>query len=879
MVWPVTENLYGRFSRMTRLSDFSKAKAGDWIAETFERPTVSGGVGVFELTGTSTGYTAFGDHFDEGDVVFYAAFDDACNRECGFATFSKAGPVPTLTPIESNATLANGQLVDGDVKPIAFPKGGTITGTFNSEAFNALWTHIWDKENPHDVQAYQVDQNNDNGLGDTVQDALDTLLRIVKAIEISEDVELEVLLGMLSSLQKDIERLEWEFEQEKFYRVEGDQKLQDQIDLIGKEESHLEELLAQEIEDRISGDDLLRDEINALEGDLAQEVTDRIEGDKALQGQIDKEVGDRIEGDKNLQSSIDQEIIDRTEADKLLRDSIDDLTDDLAQEIVDRQKGDSALGKRIDGLELDDLADVNAANAKIDQFLIHNGVQWVVEDFHIDTELTFGGGISVPNDPAPAANNGDLYINNESGVAGASWTGIAGRTINMANAVGWSEKNARWYILGDIASASVMRVEAGLGIDVDNATKPAEPVVSIDRAEVDKWYEPKFSKNTAFNKNFGTTAGTVAEGNHDHDADYSNINHNHDGVYEPVFAKNTAFNKSFGTAAGTVAEGNHNHDTRYSDINHNHNGVYEPVFTKNTAFNKNFGATAGTVSEGNHTHSQYITSFTETDPTVPAHVKAITQSQINKWDSPAAGVDLTGYATESWVSTNYQPKGSYLTSADLTGYATQSWVTGQGYATQSWVTNQGYLTSASLNGYATQSWVQGQGYLTSASLSGYATETWVSTNYQPKGSYLTSFTESDPTVPAHVKGITQADINKWNNPPSGGGGLPDGDWHCTGSITAAGNITAYSTSDERLKDDITAMPVGLIDGINPVTWKWKEGGKKSGGVVAQQLEQCGLGNWVHEAPDGTLGVDYNALIGVLLSEVKSLKDRVKELEK
>src|SRR5690606_28413275 len=28
--------------------------------------------------------------------------------------------------------------------------------------------------------------------------------------------------------------------------------------------------------------------------------------------------------------------------------------------------------------------------------------------------------------------------------------------------------------------------------------------------------EPSFSKNTAFNKNFGTTAGTVAQGNHTH---------------------------------------------------------------------------------------------------------------------------------------------------------------------------------------------------------------------------------------------------------------------------------------------------------------------------------------------------------------------------
>lgn len=39
-------------------------------------------------------------------------------------------------------------------------------------------------------------------------------------------------------------------------------------------------------------------------------------------------------------------------------------------------------------------------------------------------------------------------------------------------------------------------------------------------------------------------------------------NHNHAGVYEPVFSKNNAFNKSFGTAAGTVCQGN---DSRLSD--------------------------------------------------------------------------------------------------------------------------------------------------------------------------------------------------------------------------------------------------------------------------------------------------------------------------
>ena len=38
--------------------------------------------------------------------------------------------------------------------------------------------------------------------------------------------------------------------------------------------------------------------------------------------------------------------------------------------------------------------------------------------------------------------------------------------------------------------------------------------------------------------------------------------HNHSGVYEPVFSKNTAFNKNFGTTAGTVCQGD---DSRLSD--------------------------------------------------------------------------------------------------------------------------------------------------------------------------------------------------------------------------------------------------------------------------------------------------------------------------
>ena len=68
----------------------------------------------------------------------------------------------------------------------------------------------------------------------------------------------------------------------------------------------------------------------------------------------------------------------------------------------------------------------------------------------------------------------------------------------------------------------------------------------------------------------------------------------------------------------------------------------------------------------------------------------------------------------------------FAISASLTGYATQSWVSSQQFATQSWVQSQGYITSAGLSGLATQSWVLDQGYITSETLpEDIATQSWV----------------------------------------------------------------------------------------------------------------------------------------------------------
>ena len=622
------------------------------------------------------------------------------------------------------------------------------------------------------------------------------------ALETQTDIDLGVEAHSWGNHAGDISNLQGQINQEVKDREDGDADLQGQIDALVE----------------LEGGD-----VSSLINALNQEIQDREEGDQALQNQINQEIQDRIDGDLNLQGQINQEILDRESGDAALQGQIDQNKTDIS----DNTNAINDLKNEFDNHDhtLDDLSDVNAGSPTRDDLIIWNGANWVADDFSfIQTALRFKGGIA-PTAAAPTSpEGGDLYVFESDGTISGSWGVIAGRVVQAGKFVGYAAgSNNRWFLLGDMAEIGVAKVSPGLGIDV-NDSKPSEPVVSVDRTEVDKWYEPKFSKNTAFNKNFGTAAGTVAEGNH-----------NHTGTYEPV------------------------------------------INPKNTAFNKNFAGSgsATTVSRSDHTHSQYLTDFTETDPTVPQHVKNISATQISNWD--------TAYGWGNHATQGYLKSGD-IPNTDLSNYYTKTESDGKyepKFAKNS-AFNKDFGTTSTTVSRGDHAHSQ---YLTSSNLTGYATEAWVTSGFQPKGNYAlvgASYTkaESDNKYALSGASYTKAESdNKYELKGQGGGALPDGDWHCTGSITAAGNITAYSTSDERLKDDITAMPVGLIDGISPVTWKWKEGGKKSGGVVAQQLEQCGLGNWVHEAPDGTLGVDYNALIGVLLSEVKSLKDRVKELEK
>jgi hypothetical protein len=116
-----------------------------------------------------------------------------------------------------------------------------------------------------------------------------------------------------------------------------------------------------------------------------------------------------------------------------------------------------------------------------------------------------------------------------------------------------------------------------------------------------------------------------------------------------------------------------------------------------------------------------------------------------------------------------------------------------------------------------------------------------------------------------------------------------------GGITATGNITAFATSDKRLKENI--IPIGKaldkIEKLDGVEFDWtdeyiqKESGGKGEdnyfirkhdvGLIAQQVETI-LPEVVVKRVDGYLAIKYEKIVPLLVECIKELKKEINELK-
>ena len=123
------------------------------------------------------------------------------------------------------------------------------------------------------------------------------------------------------------------------------------------------------------------------------------------------------------------------------------------------------------------------------------------------------------------------------------------------------------------------------------------------------------------------------------------------------------------------------------------------------------------------------------------------------------------------------------------------------------------------------------------------------------------------------------------------------DWYVSGSnemqllangtLHVDGDVIAYSStiaSDKNLKDNITNInnPIEKVKQLNGVTFNWKKNGKKSGGVIAQEVQQV-LPSLVSEVTElnsegSHLAVDYNGIIGLLIETVKEQQNQIDNLK-
>ena len=165
------------------------------------------------------------------------------------------------------------------------------------------------------------------------------------------------------------------------------------------------------------------------------------------------------------------------------------------------------------------------------------------------------------------------------------------------------------------------------------------------------------------------------------------------------------------------------------------------------------------------------------------------------------------------------------------------------------------------------------------------------------GFYLTNNDASETMLLAVPDGSVQLyhnNVGRFQTQAGGcrvDGGLgvgTDSTGSTAGEVRAADEVTAYYSSDERLKENITTIEDALdkVNAIRGVEFDWKadhikkRGGedgyfvrKHDVGILAQDVKKV-CPEVVAEKEDGTLGVKYEKLIGLLVQAINELSAKV-----
>jgi hypothetical protein len=104
-----------------------------------------------------------------------------------------------------------------------------------------------------------------------------------------------------------------------------------------------------------------------------------------------------------------------------------------------------------------------------------------------------------------------------------------------------------------------------------------------------------------------------------------------------------------------------------------------------------------------------------------------------------------------------------------------------------------------------------------------------------------------------------------------------------GALNVGGDITAFSSSDVSLKENITPISnaVDKVRSISGNTFTWNEksvyNGEEGTGIIAQEIEALKLPGVTETREDGTKAVRYDRLVPLLIEAIKELDGKIKSL--
>jgi hypothetical protein len=281
--------------------------------------------------------------------------------------------------------------------------------------------------------------------------------------------------------------------------------------------------------------------------------------------------------------------------------------------------------------------------------------------------------------------------------------------------------------------------------------------------------------------------------------------------------------------------------------------------------------------------------------------QAFQQATISAYDAYAA-TDIPGFSVGLTVAGAGSPRGAQLNfvwnseenppsgalsyrvnddTSDIAAWSPWRTVWDQGNLTSvSQLTNDlGFITSSSLTAYVQKAGDTMTGNLVIQSpntlpltLRGAATSAanFVLQSNATSGTAYWLTAKTDGTL--HIGGVGSSE-------PSGVIVISGTDATFAGNVVAAGNVTAFSPSDARLKKNVEVIAGALdkVKRLRGVSYTLRDRERQEVGLIAQELKEV-VPEVVRMGADGFYGVQYGNLVGLLVEAIKEQQVQIDELK-